>query len=139
MPVYTIQPDRVIEEFARSLRRRALVALAVLAGIIVLSTAVMVVFAPRGGSLSERMLLGLWDTLQLISTVGAFDDEDMTVWQRIWGLLVIMLGLGAVLVASNHNAITSDELVEEFDIELLDDYWARSLAHCHDPKNVEPA
>ncbi|UCD76311.1 MAG: TrkA family potassium uptake protein [Phycisphaerales bacterium] len=99
MPVYSIQPDRVVEEFARSLRWRAMLALTVLAGIIVVSTAVMVFFAPRGGTLDKRILLGLWDTLQLISTVGAFNDDDLAVWQRVWALLVIMLGLGAVLMA----------------------------------------
>ena len=99
MPVYTIQPDRVVEEFARSLRWRATISLAVLAGIVIASTAVMVIFSPRGGTLDEQILLGMWDTLQLISTVGAFNDDDLAVWQRIWALLVIMLGLGAVLMA----------------------------------------
>ncbi len=32
-----------------------------------------------------------------------------------------------------------DELVAEFEIELLDDYMARSIAHRDDPKNLEPA
>jgi len=45
--------------------------------------------------------------------------------------------LGAVLIASESDELTSDDLIEEFGIELLDDYWARSLAHRHDPKNME--
>jgi predicted amidohydrolase len=36
--------------------------------------------------------------------------------------------LGAVLITSEMEAPTSAELVREFGIELLDDYWARSLA-----------
>jgi len=30
-----------------------------------------------------------------------------------------------------------DDLVREFDIELLDDHMARSLAARHDPRNME--
>ncbi len=46
--------------------------------------------------------------------------------------------LGAVLIASESAEFTSDDLVGEFEIELWDDYYARSLAHRHDPRNVEP-
>ena len=44
--------------------------------------------------------------------------------------------LGSVLVTSETDDKTSDDLIREFEIELLDDYWARSLAHHHDPKNI---
>ena len=47
--------------------------------------------------------------------------------------------LDPVLIASETEERTSEDLVEEFEIELLDDYFARSLAHRHDPRNVEPA
>jgi len=47
--------------------------------------------------------------------------------------------LASVLISSETNELTSDELVHEFEIELLDDYLARSLAHHHDPRNIEPA
>ena len=47
--------------------------------------------------------------------------------------------LASVLVASETDQMTSDDLIQEFGIELLDDYLARSLAHHHDPKNMEPA
>ena len=43
--------------------------------------------------------------------------------------------LGSVLISSETDDKTSDDLVREFEIELLDDYWVRSLAHHHDPKN----
>ena len=46
--------------------------------------------------------------------------------------------LGAVLIASESDEKTIDDLVEEFEIERLDDYWARSLAHHHNPENMEP-
>jgi predicted amidohydrolase len=46
--------------------------------------------------------------------------------------------LGSVLISSESDEITCDELIEAFEIERLDEYWARSLAHHHDPQNIEP-
>ena len=46
--------------------------------------------------------------------------------------------LASVLISSETDEFTSDDLIREFEIELLDDYMARSLAHHHDPGNVEP-
>jgi len=37
--------------------------------------------------------------------------------------------LGAVLISSEHETISVDDMIEEFDIELLDDYFVRSLAY----------
>jgi hypothetical protein len=45
--------------------------------------------------------------------------------------------LASVLISSETDEVTSAEMVEEFAIEPLDDYMARSLAHRSDPKNVE--
>ena len=45
--------------------------------------------------------------------------------------------LGSVLVASEHDEISVDEMIKEFEIELLDDYMARALAHRHAPGNME--
>jgi len=45
--------------------------------------------------------------------------------------------LGCVLVASEHETISADEMIKEFEIELLDDYMARALAHRHTPGNME--
>jgi len=42
-------------------------------------------------------------------------------------------------MASETDEVTSDDLLQEFGIELWDDYYARALAHRHDPKNMEPA
>ena len=36
--------------------------------------------------------------------------------------------LGSVLISSETDELTVQDLIEEFEIELLDDYWARSLA-----------
>jgi predicted amidohydrolase len=41
--------------------------------------------------------------------------------------------LGSVLISSETDEVTIDELVEEFEIELLDDYWTRSLAMRENP------
>jgi len=45
--------------------------------------------------------------------------------------------LGAVMVTSEHPGISVDEMIEEFEIELLDDYMTRALTHRHTPGNME--
>ena|GEM_PF-124749 len=45
--------------------------------------------------------------------------------------------LGAVLVTSEHETTSAEEMIREFEIELLDDYMARALAHRHAPGNME--
>jgi hypothetical protein len=45
--------------------------------------------------------------------------------------------LGSVLVSSEDEKISVEEMVKEFEIELLDDYMARALAHRHKPGNIE--
>ncbi len=45
--------------------------------------------------------------------------------------------LGAVLVTSEHESISVDQMIKEFEIELLDDYFIRSLEHRHKPGNME--
>ena len=44
--------------------------------------------------------------------------------------------LGSVLISSETDELTVDDLVAEFEIELLDDYWTRSLADR--ARRVEP-
>ncbi|NSW92050.1 MAG: carbon-nitrogen hydrolase family protein [Firmicutes bacterium] len=44
--------------------------------------------------------------------------------------------LGAVLISSESDDFSIDDIVKEFEFELLDDYFARSLAHRH--SNIEP-
>lgn len=45
--------------------------------------------------------------------------------------------LGAVLVSSEHPTISAEEMIKEFEIEVLDDYFARSLAYRLKPGNTE--
>jgi len=45
--------------------------------------------------------------------------------------------LGSVLISSEHETVAVDEMIEEFEIELLDDYMARALAHRHASGNME--
>lgn len=46
--------------------------------------------------------------------------------------------LGPVLIASEHETVDIDGMIEEFELERLDDYMARSLAHRLKPGNMEP-
>jgi len=45
--------------------------------------------------------------------------------------------LGSVLISSEHETVSVDEMIKEFEIELLDDYFARALAYRHKPTNME--
>ena len=45
--------------------------------------------------------------------------------------------LGSVLISSEHDSVTVEQMVKEFTIELLDDYMARALAHRHKAGNTE--
>ena len=45
--------------------------------------------------------------------------------------------LASVLICSETNECTSQAMVEEFAIELLDDYMERSMAHRRDPQHME--
>jgi hypothetical protein len=45
--------------------------------------------------------------------------------------------LGCVLITSESKTVSIQEMVAEFEIELLDDYLERSLAHHHDAANRE--
>ena len=71
-----------------------------------------------------------------------FNGEKLTAMKEKYGPGVKVFDpgyLGAVLISSETDEVTCDELVEEFEIERLDDYMARSIAHAEDPNNVEPA
>ena len=46
--------------------------------------------------------------------------------------------VGAVLVTSEHETVTSADMIKEFDIELWDHYYDRSMRHRHTPGNMEP-
>ena len=46
--------------------------------------------------------------------------------------------LGSVLISSETDEFTIQDVIDEFKIEVLDDYFARALAHRHNPANMEP-
>jgi predicted amidohydrolase len=46
--------------------------------------------------------------------------------------------LAAVLVSSEHETISVEQMLKEFEIERLDDYLNRALAYHHKPENIEP-
>ena len=45
--------------------------------------------------------------------------------------------LGSVLITSKHPRKTIEDMVEEFEIELLDDYFQRALAYRRKPGHME--
>jgi hypothetical protein len=45
--------------------------------------------------------------------------------------------LASVLISSEHETISVEEMIKEFEIELLDDYFVRALAYRHKPSNME--
>lgn len=47
--------------------------------------------------------------------------------------------LGSVLISSESDEFTCDDLVTEFGLERLDDYLQRSRTHAENPDNMEPA
>lgn len=99
MAVYEIQTDHEAEAFVRSLLRRFALCIATLVGIVLISTAGLVLFSQeRSGSLGQRIYYAFWDTLNLITTVGDI-DENLSTGQRAWAILIIIFGLGTVLTA----------------------------------------
>lgn len=45
--------------------------------------------------------------------------------------------LGSTMITSCHDEISVEEMIKEFEIEKLDDYFARALKHRHTPGNME--
>ena len=45
--------------------------------------------------------------------------------------------LGSVLISSEHETISVNEMIKEFEIEMLDDYFVRALTYRHKPGNME--
>jgi voltage-gated potassium channel len=98
VPAYEIKPDGTTEFFVRDLRRRFIYSITALLGIVIISTVGLVVLGESEAPIHDRVFLALWDTLSLISTVGDV-DEQLTPGQRVFAMLVIIFGLGAVLTA----------------------------------------
>jgi voltage-gated potassium channel len=98
VPVYTVQPDAVAASVFQSLRRRFLNALLVMtlvtAGIMLGFFTIDAVQDPDG-AWGDHWFEAVWNTLNLVSTVGSLTLA--TPVERAWGLLAIVIGLGAVL------------------------------------------
>ncbi len=45
--------------------------------------------------------------------------------------------LGCVLISSETDEFSINDMIEEFDFEILDDYMDRAMAHRHNPMNME--
>ena len=95
MPRYTIQPERVIKSQHHRLQKQLFVAAGTLLGVTIVSTIGFILTGRYEGHLPQQIIEGLWDTLNLVSTVGNLDE--LTTGQKIWGMIVITIGLGAVL------------------------------------------
>lgn len=67
----------------------------ILIGVTIISTIGFILTGRYEGTMSYQIIEGLWDTLNLVSTVGNLDE--LTTGQKIWGMAVITVGLGAVL------------------------------------------
>lgn len=98
MPIYIVQDDRVGAEVLKVLRIRFAFALATLAITIAVSTIGFTILANDHVdemTFPNRVFLGLWETLNIVSTVGAIGE--LTQAEKAWSILVIIFGLGAVL------------------------------------------
>jgi len=82
------------------------------------------------------------ETINLDCTLVHLDDN----WDRLramnekYGTKVQITDpglLGCVLIASEHEQISIEQMMDEFEIELLDDYFTRSLNYRQKPGNME--
>ncbi len=98
MPIYIFQDDRAGAEVLRVLRRRFAYALGALAITVAISTIGFTILATDHTpdmTWFDRIFLGLWETLNIVTTVGAIGE--LTQAEKAWSILVIIFGLGAVL------------------------------------------
>ena len=69
-----------------------------------------------------------------------YNGEKLKALKSRYGRKVDILDpgyVGSVLISSRANDVSVAKMAEEFGIELLDDYFARALAHQHNPKYQE--
>ncbi|MHC4129919.1 MAG: potassium channel family protein [Planctomycetota bacterium] len=98
MPVYTVQPDAVAATVFRSLRRRflnALLLMALVTAVIVLGFFTIGAVQKPDADWGNHWFEAVWNTLNLVSTVGSLTLASPL--ERAWGMLAIVIGLGAVL------------------------------------------
>ena len=68
-----------------------------------------------------------------------FNWDKLSAMKEKYGVDVTVFDpglLGAVLITSETDAMTSDDLIAEFGIELLDGYWERSLAAQRESRSI---
>ena len=70
-----------------------------------------------------------------------YNCAKLTALKKKYGLGITITDpgyLGSVLITSQTDACSAKAMAKEFKIELLDDYFARALAHWHAPGHIEP-
>ncbi|MHC4347267.1 MAG: hypothetical protein ACYS15_01830 [Planctomycetota bacterium] len=101
MPVYSVQPDAVAATVFRSLRRRflnALLLVAMVIAVIVLGFFTIDAVQDPDGDWGDHWFEAVWNTLNLVSTVGSLTVESPL--ERAWGMLAIVIGLGRCCTGS---------------------------------------
>lgn len=98
------------------LRIRLYQSIGVLLGVVIVSTIGFVVL----GWPETNWHVALWETFNLISTVGSLDE--MNVAERSWAMIVIIFGLGATLYGfGNLSALlTSGEILHAFERRTME-------------------
>lgn len=99
--MYRYESDRMAQAVVQDLRRRWFGALATLVMTVVVGTVGFVILDPaRAGAsanLGDLSLMALWETLNIVTTVGAIPQNEFTGLERIWAIGIVVFGLGAVL------------------------------------------
>jgi hypothetical protein len=80
--------------------------------------------------------------INLDCRVAHFDEnrEKFDAMKKKYGLGVTIEDpghLGCICITNEKEDCTIDDIIKEFEIELIDDYFERSLKHHHDPQNIE--
>jgi hypothetical protein len=82
-------------------------------------------------------------TMVNLDYVVVFPDDELEridAMRKKYGPYVIVreaVNLDAVLITSESPDTTAREMAREFGIELIDEFYVRSLAHNHNPDNIE--
>lgn len=114
-----------------ALRRRLYSSLSLLVLVVIISSAGFYVLNRPHESAREGVLLGLWETMNLISTVGSLPEEHMGDAQRVWAMFVIAVGLGFTLYAFGNliALLTSGEILHVFETRRMERQITSSKDH----------
>lgn len=113
-----------------ALRRRLYSSLSLLVLVVIVSSAGFYLLERPHESVRQGIILGLWETLNLISTVGNLPAQ-MTDGRRIWAMLVIAFGLGFTLYAFGNliALLTSGEILHVFETRRMERQITSSKDH----------